>query len=219
LLAFRQDLSTVPTENPVETTLLRTNSHSLLVGVNVSVGQFGNPFSGLNPINLQATAAATLYGTLRPFADPPQINNQLAAGFYPGTTLAAHLRVIADGVKTEWDAATYLELANLHNDAGALVTADRLRICVNVNGRTIQRIQSDVALTAATFRALLNVTMRFQIVGAGAAAYGNGTVIDIFMFSAAQIVSQVVGAVPTEGRSYDFLTAATLPVTLSADRV
>jgi hypothetical protein len=167
-----------------------------------------SPFSALNKVKILSPAAATLYGVNRATDIARAITVPTETGVL--NSRYKYLRIIADGVATSWAAANYPELNNGHNDAGALTAANRLRTCVVANGVILQRKQSDVALTGGDFRLVASgTTLEAQKAGGG--AFGAGTVLEVFMHEASEIVTQgpTVGGVMQEVTCYDFMHATT----------
>lgn len=196
----------------MDNTLYRGEPHVLLCPVStITQAGIGNPFSGLNKVRALSVVATLLYGILRPPENAPLMNNQNGVGLFAGVAdKPKHVRLIADGILTTWTATLISAFTNLHNDAGALTNANRLRTVVAINGRVIQRKQSNVALTGGDYRLVNNAgIMELQAQKVGLGAYGAGTVIDVYMLEAGDVISQNVTVLPVEIDSYDFMVADT----------
>jgi hypothetical protein len=203
----------------MDNTLYRGEPHVLLCPINVATqAGIGNPFSGLNKVVAQAVAAATLIGVLRPPDNAPLMNNQGGVGLFAGVAnKPKHVRIIADGILTTWTATLITAFTNLNDDAGALTNVNRLRTVITINGRiTRQRVQSTVALTGNDYRTKNNAAvMELSAEKSGGGAYGAGTIIDVYMLEAGDVVQQAVSILPIEVDAYDFMVSSTSAVLLS----
>jgi len=97
-----------------------------------------------------------------------------------------NVRIIADGVKTIWTEAEIPALINLFDVGnGVALAADeklRLRNIVLANAIALTPKGNDIALAGADFRVINNAgTLELQVEKAGGGAYGNGTVLDVYM--------------------------------------
>lgn len=201
-------------------TLIGTNPHVVALAANTVVANRGNPFSALNPVGFLAPGTPTIYGINRVPESLLQINNQGGYGL-GSTSKPRYARIVADGVATTWDSDDYPALINLHNDAAALTAANRLATVLVVNGTPTTRVQSDAVPIASQWKAeeaggVYTLTAKSAANG----AYAAGTILEVFMGTVADIVTQgpLVAGVLIEGKSYDFIFASTAAAML-ADRV
>jgi hypothetical protein len=200
------------------TSLIGSQPHNVLLAANVEAVMKGNPFSALNKVLGLAPATPTIYGVNRATDIGLQVNNQGSYGLTSGQP--KYQRIIADGVLTAWTTTDYPALANLHDDGAALTAANKLRTVVVVNGNIFPRKQSTVALTGGDWRAVAGAPNSLQVQKAGTGALGAGTVIEVYMFEAADIITQgpLVAGTIAEVIAYDFMNASSA-CALFADRV
>ena len=86
-----------------------------------------SPFLAQNPTNYHSEAGTTVYGVF------------LAAR---NARNGDYQRWEGDGTTNVWDQDTIVNLANAHDDGGALAVADTLRVVLKVNGEVWQRVDS-----------------------------------------------------------------------------
>lgn len=202
-------------------TLVGTNPHAVALPVSGAafLANRGNPFSALNPVYFLAPGTPTIYGLNRPTESFLQVNNQGSYGV--GTTgKPRYVRIIADGVLTAWSSNNIPALINLHNDGGALTDATRMINVLVVNGVPTARKSSVTALTGSDWRTVVGADSQLQAQKSGGGAYAAGTILDFYMATAGDIVTQgpLVAGTPFEGRAYDFMFASTATM-MYADRV
>lgn len=167
-----------------------------------------SPFTGLAKARVLSPAASTIYGVNRATDIARAITAPTDVGVL--NSQPKYARIIADGSATSWAAAAVPALINGHDDAGTLTAALRLRTVVVANGVILQRKSSVTALTGGDFRlTATGTTLEAQKVGGG--AFGAGTVIEVFMHEASEIVTQgaTVAGVMQEITCYDFMHATT----------
>lgn len=105
---------------------------------------------------------------------------------HPGRNSSKYINFRGDGARTSWSAAQVSGLANLHEDAGSLTTATRLRVIVLVNGMPLTRQNSTTALAAGQFRVTgtgAATTLEFQ------AAPAAGAVIEVLKLDSADVAA------------------------------
>lgn len=206
---------------PNYASLIGTNPHMVALPISgaAPLANRGNPFSSFNPVFLMSPVAATIYGVNKAPESVLQFNNQGSYGL--GTTgKPRYLRIVADGVLAAWSSNNYPALINLHNDGGALTDATRMINVLVVNGVPTPRKSSVTALTGADWRTVVGADSQLQAQKSGGGAYAAGTILEFFMMTAADIVTQgpTVANTPQEGKSYDFMFAS-LATAMWADRI
>lgn len=201
-------------------TLIGTQPHVKALAAATEVLNRGNPFSALNKVGFLSPAAATIYGVNRVADQLLQVNNQGNYGL--GTTgKPRYLRIIADGVATAWTSTDYPALINGHDDGGAITDAIRLANVLVVNGVIKHRVQSDATPSANQWKIALSTGVyTLTAKNASNAAYAAGTVLEFYMATTADIVTQgpTVASVMIEGTAYDFMLSSTAAA-MFADRV
>jgi hypothetical protein len=201
-------------------TLIGTQSHVKALTAATEVLNNGNPFSALNKVNLLAPGTPTIYGVNRVADQFLQVNNQGSYGV-GSTGKPRYLRIIADGSATTWTSTDYPALINGHDDGAAITDAIRLANVLVVNGVIKHRVQSDAAPAASQWKiALSGGVYTLTAKSAANGAYAAGTVLEFYMATAADIVTQgpLVAGTLIEGTCYDFMLATTAAA-MFADRL
>jgi hypothetical protein len=201
-------------------TRYRTNATVLALAVGVEAYLNVHPLITRNPLKAISPGAAVLITGQKAPATQLETNNdgnigkRLVAGVYRNR----FIRLIGDGVTTTWTATNFPDLANLHDDAGALTNTNKLRTVLLANNQITARKQSNVALTGGDFRTVNNAgIMEIQAQKAGGGAYGVGTILDVHMDpDGTYIVTKpaLVAGVPSEVQLDDFVVANAAIATL-----
>jgi hypothetical protein len=123
-----------------------------------------SPYLVANPVDLFCVAGGDIHGVNLAGRDARTGNYQ---------------RWLGDGVETTWDEDTVVNLANAHDDAGALAAADALRVCIKVNGTLLNRVDSGGAAPAAGEFSCADDAGKMTVILGDAPA--EGAVIEVFL--------------------------------------
>jgi len=151
-----------------------------------------HPFTALNKVRATILTGGHVYGVNK-------------SNFF---TKANRFRIRADGTTTIWTETDFPQLANAVITGGvSLTNANRMEAVVVLNNTTVlTRFGSDATITSG-FRIYTDTINKIEIEKATNAAYGDGSILDVYLVPTADIVdiATLVANAPTEIDCYDFM--------------
>lgn len=196
----------------------RPNVIALPASTTVILGD--SPFSAFTKVKALAAATPTIYGVNRQTDIERGINYATDVGV--ANSLRKYQRLIGDGSTTAWTSTNYPNLANAHDDAAALTNANRLRLVLVANGVSLTRVQSDATPGASEFKvAESGGVYTLTAKNASNAAFGTGTVLELFMAEEDDVITvdTLAASVVKEITCYDFMVATTAAALFAGDHV